>query len=178
MKTTQNNLGDKYDYRVSIIHWLSAFFILSLIPTGKILRDTEGGFAKLALYQYHVAIGTVVFLLTFYRIYLFYTKHRPAALQTGWVWHDRLIFWSHRAFYWLLIILGLSGLMTVLTTPQLRNALYNVDYKNLPRLIESEIFEVHEIASNVMIILLIAHIGGVILHYFRFKENTLERVFF
>jgi cytochrome b561 len=178
MKTVHNDLEDKYDFKVSIIHWLSAFFILSLIPTGKILRETEGGFLKLALYQYHVAIGVAVSLLTLYRVFLFFTRYRPKSVQTGWVWHDKLIYWSHRAFYWLLIILGISGLATILTTPQLKDALYNVDFKSLPKRVDSGIFDIHEIAANVMITLLIFHVGGVILHYIRFKENLLERIFF
>ena len=105
-----NNLSIKHDKRIIWIHWLSAILILSLIPTGKILRDTSVSATKLLLYQWHISCGILVFVMTIYRSYLFFTAGRPKKLETGWYVHNTVIVWVQRLFYITLWVLGISGL--------------------------------------------------------------------
>jgi cytochrome b561 len=177
MKKTTNDLAARYDTRVVIIHWISFLLIAALVPTGKILRDTPVGAYKMSLYQYHLVIGSLVFLMTIYRVFLFFTKARPPRLDMGWIWHNRLVVWVQRSFYLALLALGISGLAVAITTG-LGEAVYKNEVKNLPTSIDTEIFEVHEVMANILIVLFFAHVGGVILHYFRHKENVLQRIFF
>ncbi len=79
-----NDLTKKHDKRIIWIHWLSAALILTMIPTGKILRDTSVSSTKLLLYQWHITFGILVFIMTIYRSYLFFTAKRPQRLETGW----------------------------------------------------------------------------------------------
>ncbi len=166
----------RYDIRVVIIHWASFLLLAALVPTGKILRDTTVAADKLALYQFHFAVGTLVFLMTIYRAYLFFTKLRPPRLETGWTVHNRVIVWAQRFFYVALLALGISGLAVVISTGLLENV-WKQNIQAFPKTVDSEIFEVHEFMANALIVLFFAHIGGVILHYFRHKENVLQRIF-
>jgi cytochrome b561 len=176
MKNIQNDLTTRYNIQVVIIHWISFLLIAALVPTGKILRDTPVGADKMSLYQYHLVIGSLVFLMTIYRVILFFTKARPPRLDMGWIWHNRLVVWVQRCFYLALLVLGISGLAMAFTTG-LGNAVFQNDVKSLPPSVDGEVFEVHEFMANTLIVLFFAHVGGVILHYFRYKENVLQRIF-
>ena len=170
-----NDLTKKHDKRIIWIHWLSAALILTMIPTGKILRDTVVSSTKLLLYQWHITCGVLVFAMTIYRSYLFFTAKRPPRLETGWFVHNNIIVWVQRLFYIALWILGISGLATIFMADIISPVLQN-NWQKLPATVDVEIFDAHEFAGNLMIGLLIAHIGGVVLHYFRFKENVLKRI--
>lgn len=170
-----NDLTKKHDKRIIWIHWLSAALILTMIPTGKILRDTVVSSTKLLLYQWHITCGVIVFAMTIYRSYLFFTAKRPQKLDTGWFIHNNIIVWVQRLFYIALWVLGISGLATIFMADIIYPVLQN-NWQKLPATVDVEIFDAHEFAGNLMIGLLIAHIGGVVLHYFRFKENVLKRI--
>ncbi len=71
--------------------------------------------------------------------------------------------------------LEISGLLTVFIADIILPVLQN-NWQKLPLTVDVEVFEAHEFAGNLMIFLLIAHVGGVVLHYYRFKENVLKRM--
>jgi cytochrome b561 len=177
MTQVKNDLTARYDKRVVIIHWISFLLIAALVPTGKIMRETPVGLTKMVLYQYHFVIGILVFIMTLYRVYLFFTKPRPPLLETGLMLHNQVIVWVQRFFYIALLALGVSGLILVVTF-NLGGAILQNDVKMLPITIGGEVFEVHEIVGNLLILVFFAHVGGVILHYFRHKENMLKRIFY
>ena len=177
MNVIKNDMAARYDTRVVIIHWVSFLLIAALVPTGKILRDTTMAADKLVLYQFHFVVGTVVFFMTIYRAYLFFSKPRPSRLETGWTVHNRVIVWAQRFFYLALLALGISGLAVAVTTGLLENV-WKQNIQGFPQTVDSEIFEVHEFMANALIVLFFAHVGGVILHYFRHRENVLQRIYF
>ena len=98
MNVIKNDMAARYNIRVVIIHWVSFLLIAALVPTGKILRGMTVAADKLVLYQFHFAVGTLVFLMTIYRVFLFFTKQRPPRLETGWTMHNRMIVWAQRLF--------------------------------------------------------------------------------
>lgn len=172
-----NDLTIKHDKRIIWIHWLSAALILTMIPSGKILRDTDISSTKLLLYQWHITVGILVFSMTIYRSYLFFTAKRPPRLDTGRYLHNILILLVQRLFYIALWVLGISGIATIFVADIISPVLHN-DWQKLPATVDIAIFDAHEFAGNLMIVLLIAHVGGVALHYYRFKENVLKRIFY
>jgi cytochrome b561 len=172
-----NDLDARYNVQVIIIHWVSFLLIAALVPTGKILHETEVVAEKMLLYQVHIVVGIIVFLMTIYRSYLFFTKPRPPRLDMGLPLHNALVLWVQRFFYIGLLTLGISGLAVIFTTG-IGEAVLQNNINALPSKVDSEIFEVHEFSGNALIVLFFAHVGGVILHYYRKKENVLRRIFF
>jgi cytochrome b561 len=171
-----NDLDARYNMQVIIIHWVSFLLIAALVPTGKILHETEVVAEKMLLYQVHIVVGIIVFLMTIYRSYLFFTKPRPPRLDMGLPLHNTLVLWVQRFFYIGLLTLGISGLAVIFTTG-IGEAVLQNNINALPSKVDSEIFEVHEFSANALIVLFFAHVGGVILHYYRKKENVLRRIF-
>ena len=82
MNVIKNDMAARYDIRVVIIHWVSFLLIAALVPTGKILRDTIVAADKLFLYQIHFAVGILVFLMTIYRVFLFFTNKQKNEQRT------------------------------------------------------------------------------------------------
>jgi cytochrome b561 len=177
MNKIENDLTARYDRRVIILHWVSFLLIAALVPTGKILHETSVVSEKMLLYQVHIGIGILVFVMTIYRSFLFFTKPRPPRLDMGWKLHNSLVLWVQRLFYIALITSGISGLL-VITTTSIGEAVLQNSISTLPKTVDSEIFEVHEFVGNLLIVLFCAHVGGVLLHYFRQKENVLQRIWF
>lgn len=173
--TVKNNLSEKYSKGTMVIHWLSLLLILAMIPTGSIMADLPAGPEKIQLYKVHFILGNLIFLLTLLRTWFFFKKPRPAKLETGSAFHNKLVIWIEYSFYWVLIFLALSGIATNITA-ELGEAVMTGEYNLLPANMDFPSLEVHEILVKLLIALLIAHVLGVIMHYLRHKENTLKRI--
>lgn len=176
MKTiVKNNLSDKYSKGTIIIHWLSFLLIIALIPTGIIMEDMEPGVAKLNLLQLHVLVGIIVFVLTLVRVWFFFRHKRPSKLETGNAIHNKLVVWIENSFYYILILLCVTGIATILMG-NLGEALQSADASLLPIKLDIQALNVHKVSAILLIILLLGHIGGVINHYIKNKENTVKRI--
>ena len=171
----KNNLQDKYNKGTIVIHWLSLLLILGLIPSGFIMADTPVNETKVLLLRMHVIVGFIVFLATLLRVYFFFSKKRPTKIDTGSTFHNKLIVLIENSFYIVLLLICISGIAGVLMAG-LGGVIQSGDYKLFPTSMEVPPFVVHKIGAIGLIILLLAHIGGVINHYINFKENTIKRI--
>ncbi|WP_430615239.1 cytochrome b/b6 domain-containing protein [Flavobacterium sp. JP2137] len=177
MKTAvKNNLSDKYSKGTIIIHWVSFMLIILLIPTGFIMGNMEAGIAKLNLLRVHMFVGILVFALTLVRVWFFFRHKRPSRLETGNSLHNKLVIWIENSFYYILILLCITGIATI-AMGNLGEALQRADASLLPRNLDIPPLNAHKALSILLIALLIGHIGGVVNHYLKNKkENTLKRI--
>jgi cytochrome b561 len=175
MIDVNNDLSQKFSKGTRIIHWITALLIIILFPLGKYMDEIPIA-EKLGLIQIHAILGTVVLLLTLFRIYLFFKAPRPADLKTGSKINDLIAVWNHNALYLFLLGASISGIITLLIGGY-RGAIVNND----PTLVKphSEIFslEGHEIFVLLIVLFFVLHVLGVIKHYILTKENTLKRIF-
>ena len=170
-----NDLTKKFSKTTIVVHWLSAILIITLFPLGKYMAGLDPA-DKMGLIKLHSFLGVTILLITLFRIFLFFKHERPADLKTGSKFNDRLVVWNHNAFYYLLIILGLSGLGVLFT-----GGYIDAFGTNATEMIKSpdEIppLKIHGIMSLLAMLLLVMHVVGVIKHYIMTKENTLKRIF-
>lgn len=170
-----NDLTKKFSKATIWVHWISAILILTLFPLGKYMADLDP-IDKMGLIKLHSFLGAIILLLTLYRILIFFKHDRPADLKTGSKINDRLVKWNHNAFYYFLLIIGLSGLGVLFT-----GGYIDAFGANAPDMIKStdEIppLKIHEFMSLLTMLLLVMHVVGVIKHYIMTKENTLKRIF-
>lgn len=176
METTiKNNLSEKYSKGTIIIHWLSFVLIMALIPIGFIMSNMENGETKLVLLRVHIMVGILVFLLTLIRVWFFFKHKRPSKLQTGSRIHDKLIVWLENSFYFILILLSTSGITTAVFG-KFAEAVQKGDASLLAQTVEVPPMMAHKALAFILIILLIAHVGGVINHLVKTGENTIKRI--
>lgn len=171
----KNNLSEKYSKGTIIIHWVSLLLIILLIPTGFIMSDMEPGTAKLNLLRIHLLVGIVIFVLTLVRVLFFFRHKRPTKLETGKPLHNKLVVWIENSFYYLLILLCVTGIATI-AMGNLGEAVQHADASLLPKNLDVPPLGAHKALAILLIILLIGHIGGVINHYLKNKENTIKRI--
>jgi cytochrome b561 len=139
------------------------------------MSDTKPSDAKILLLRIHVFVGATVFILTLLRVWFFFKRKRPARLETGNPIHNKMIVWIDNSFYIVLLLLSISGILTVIQG-ELGQAIKTADYSLLPNKLEVAPLAAHQVLAKLLIALLIAHVGGVINHYIRVKENTLRRI--
>ncbi len=135
----------------------------------------ENDGTKLILLCVHILAGVLVFILTLFRVWFFFKHKRPSKLETGSAIHNKLVVWLENSFYFILILLSTSGLATVIFG-NFAEAIQNNDASLLAQTAEVPPLMAHKALAIILIILLIGHIGGVINHYIKTKENTIKRI--
>ena len=106
---------------------------------------------------------------------MFFKSKRPADLKTNSKINDKLIVWVHNLFYILLFAITISGIASILSGGYVE-ALesQNIQYIKAEQNIKA--LAGHELLDLIILILVLAHVVGVIKHYIKNKENTLKRI--
>lgn len=169
-----NDLSQKYSKSIIIIHWLSAFLMLFLFFMGKYMEDLQVA-DKLNILIVHALLGYGVLFLTLARIYFYFKSPRPEDLKTGAEWNDKLIKVIHKMFYFVIIIICMSGSATMFFGGYAEAIINNTPNVVLPK---NEItpLKVHALFSTLFMILFLSHVIGIIKHYIKTKENTIKRI--
>lgn len=170
----QNDLTDKFSKGTIIIHWVSALLIFTLFYLGLSMGDLEVA-DKMDLLKPHAALGLLVFILTVVRSVMFFRSKRPADLKTGSKFNDKLAVWIHNAFYILLLIIGTSGIATMIIGGY-GDALQTGDLTLIKAHEEIPPLNAHALAAYLTMVLVVLHIIGVVKHFVLTKENTLKRI--
>lgn len=171
----QNDLNDKFSKGIIIIHWVSALLIFALFFLGLAMDGLEVN-EKMALLKPHAALGLLVFILTLIRSVMFFKSKRPADLKTGSKFNDKLAVGIHNAFYILLLIIGASGIATMIIGGY-GDALQTGDLTLIKASEEIGPLKAHGLAAYLTMVLVALHIIGVVKHFVLTRENTLKRIF-
>ncbi|MCR9200201.1 MAG: cytochrome b/b6 domain-containing protein [Planctomycetaceae bacterium] len=149
-----------------VLHWLSALLILGMIPLGFLMQRADEG-TQLLLYRMHVAVGAVVLLLTLARVTwkLFDTRVLPVPGLAGvHVWG---MIGIHGLLYLGLLALLVSGVILNVQSG-LIEVIQGSSIEAIPDLSGFTARAAHGNLARIYIGLLIAHIGGVIVHQVRY----------
>lgn len=164
----------KYNKESIFIHWLTAGLILVLFPLGNELEDADPSI-RIALIAIHIVLGIVVLILSLFRSWQVMNRPQPAPLDTGSAINNALVKWVHRAFYFLLFAISISGIITVVAG-QYHKAISKNDTSIISSTPGFPILEYHDMFSKILMLLLVMHVVGVIKHYLIKKENPLKRI--
>ncbi|MEQ6124035.1 cytochrome b/b6 domain-containing protein [Pseudotenacibaculum sp. MALMAid0570] len=170
----KNDLSQKYSKATILIHWLTAVLIIALFPLGKYMSGISAS-EKMDLIKIHVILGSIVFVLTLIRSYLFFKSSRPEGIKTGSKINDKLAVWIHHAFYFLLIGISIAGIVTMMVGGYV-DALQTGAADLIQSKEELMPLKAHGLLATIMILLLVLHVIGVAKHYLITKENTLKRI--
>lgn len=145
-----------------ILHWVSAAFIVAMMPLGFLMQDAGEG-TKLLLYRLHAAVGILVLVLTVARLLwkLVDTKPVPPPGLTGL--HLRGMEVIHVLLYVLLLALAVSGIVLNFQSG-LIDLLRGSSQGGFPQFDELRSRSVHGLLARVYIGLLVTHIVGVLVH--------------
>ena len=171
----QNDLTDKFSKGIIIIHWVSALLIFALFFLGLSMADLDAK-EKMVLLKPHAALGLLLFILTVVRSVMFFSSKRPADLKTGSRFNDKLAVGIHNAFYILLLIVGASGIATMIIGGY-GDALQTGDLTLIKASEEIGPLKAHGLRAYLIMVLVALHIIGMVKHFVLTRENTLKRIF-
>lgn len=177
----------RYDDIAIGFHWLIALLILGLLGVGKFMTGLEPDDPlRFALTQWHKTFGITVLLLSVLRV-LWRLSHRPppdpASLPR---WQKFAAHGTHLLLYGLMLVIPITGWILVSVSPlDVDTLLFDVipwphlpPFPDLPNreALEHDFAEYHELAGNLLILLLLAHAGAALKHHFIDKDTILVRM--
>ncbi len=195
MTTTQ-----RYTNVARVLHWLTALIIVVMVGLGWYMTDlpkdapkqaafdlfdlglytwqlAEPGSPRMFYFNLHKSIGLSLFVLVLLRVLWRVTHTPPALLANYQAWERKLATAAHHTLYLLMVAIPLTGLLMSLNSKFGINwfgihVLDGVDNKPL----REQFAEFHEFGVNLLIVILILHVGGALKHHFIDKDATLERM--
>ncbi len=181
------SVEQRYGDVAVIFHWLIALLIIGLLAIGKYMASLDDNDpVRYALTQWHKSFGITVLLLSLLRLAWRFTHTPPPELKTIPNWQQRAASFAHVLLYVLMIAIPLTGWIMVSASPlNLETILFNViEWPHLPpfdtldnrEAIAHSFHEYHELAANLLILILLAHIGAALKHHWFDKDTTLLRM--
>lgn len=159
--TTHEKLG--YSSIQIALHWSIAALVLFQLVFGESMvaatdaAETGEALASqdAALATAHYWVGISVLILVALRLGIRLRSGLPATAENNMLLAP-LARATHWAFYVLLVIVPVSGLLTVYVNP--------------------DIGELHQLAKPVFIVLIALHAGAALFHHFVLRDGTLKRM--
>ncbi|MGY6710099.1 MAG: cytochrome b [Rhizobiaceae bacterium] len=160
------------------IHWLTALLILMAIITGFRAAGSIDPAAKAALLRVHIPAAIIILLLTIGRIvWWFFLDKKPLPVQGSPAWQERLARAVHVLFYVVILGMAASGIgMMVLSGAG--PAVFGGTGAELPNFMQYPPRIPHGLGANLLIALLIAHVGAALYHHFIRRDGLLWRMWY
>jgi cytochrome b561 len=172
-------IAPAYTITARVLHWITAFLILSMIPLGIVIARDWGGSAQDFLYDLHRSIGAAVIPLVILRL-IYRWAHPPLPLPDNIAAiQRRAAHATHWSLYALLIVQPFTGWIA---TSAYRAPVIVFGLFELPpiwpenRAFSEQLFSVHNLIGIAIACLAAAHIAAALYHHFVRKDRILMRM--
>jgi cytochrome b561 len=172
-------IAPAYTITARVLHWITAFLILSMIPLGVVIANGWGGSAQDALYDLHRSIGMAVIPLVILRLINRWANPPlplPDDIQAVQRFAAHAMHWS---LYALLIVQPLAGWIA---TSAYRAPVTVFGRFELPpiwpedRAFSERLFSVHSLIGIVITCLVAVHVGAALYRHFVREDRILTRM--
>jgi len=168
-----------YTMAARVLHWITALFILLMIPLGVMIANGWGGSQKDLLYDLHRSLGAVLILILVLR--LFYRLANPPLPLPNDIpaMQQRAANMTHWSLYALLIAEPFLGWAATSAYPA---AVTVFGWFKLPSIwpvnsaLSELLFSVHRWIAFAIAFLVVAHIAAALYHHFVRKDRMLMRM--
>lgn len=161
------------------LHWITAIFVLSMIPAGIIMGQIKGGPLQNFLFDYHRSVGVVLFFITLVRL-AYRLSNPPLPLADDIAgWQKGLAHGVHFALYTVLLVNPLIGWVGTSAYGAKIKVFWLVE---LPAIIGKDrpfsetVLELHAYLGLAAAALVCLHLAGVFYHQFIRKDGVLMRM--
>lgn len=177
----------RYSPVAAILHWAIAALIIGQIIGGKYMHGLANASpVKFDLYQLHKSIGLTILLLSLLRLGWRLTHRAPALPDAMPSWQKLAARATHWIFYALMILTPLAGWAIVSVSPtDIPTKIFGtVPVPDLPffggaadrEAVEHIMEERHELLANIILALLVLHVGAALKHAFFDKDGVFASV--
>jgi len=104
----------RYSNTAVALHWITVALVLTQVVIGFAFAEfMEKGPARSELFAWHKTLGATILVLALIRLAYRLKNPPPPFPPELATWRRTAAVWNHRAFYFLLIVLPLTGLIAV-----------------------------------------------------------------
>lgn len=168
---------EPYSRRMLMVHWLTLALLVIAWYLGDTLVDERAEkSATMTGYLVHALVGGTVLMVTAMRMVYRSVDKMPHPASNSLM--DIFAREIHHALYLLLVLLPLTGFMTLLTS-DVGVALVTANAKFLPEKYtgpSAVSLDTHDILMTVLMVVVAIHILGVIWHQFILKDGLMSRM--
>ncbi|MBP6210133.1 MAG: cytochrome b/b6 domain-containing protein [Anaerolineales bacterium] len=172
------NAPKRYHPAHAAIHWLTALLVFMMLGVGKFVMPgvSPDDPQKPMMLASHTYIGGAIAVLVIIRLILRFTTRQPAPADAGNAFLNWIGKAVHILLYLLMIGMALSGLglFQMADLPAVFSAAKPYPsnfFEYLPRM-------GHGLASWILLLLVLLHVGAAFFHQFIKKDNLLARMWF
>ncbi len=172
----------RYSNVAVTIHWLTVALVLTQVTIGFTFAEfMELGPARDQLFIWHKTIGATILVLALIRLAYRLMNPPPPFPPELPHWRRIVAVWNHRLFYLLLILLPLTGLLTVsgMTKGPTTPLIGGIPLPVVPGVTEAmhDLFgDVHVALVVTTITLLLLHVGAALYQQFVEHDRTAGRM--
>jgi cytochrome b561 len=170
----------RYRKIVMWIHWITAILVVMQVYIGFTFHDLPRGTPERAfVFGWHKTWGVAILLLALARLTVRVMNPPPPFPSDYPRWQRMIAVWNHRLFYFLLILLPLTGLAAVSGRAEggwvpLQLGLSVPAIPGIPK--ENEFHEVHELLVWVTLALLAFHVTAALYNQFVYQGSVAGRM--
>lgn len=162
----------RYNNGAVILHWLTALLVVAQVVVGFAFANMERGPARNDLFTVHKTIGATILLVSLIRLGWRIANPPPPFPPQLPNWERLAAVWNHRAFYFLLIALPVTGLATVSAgaaaagraTTALLGGIPLPLLPGIPKSAGESIGDLHVMLVLVTLALLVLHVSAALKH--------------
>lgn len=166
----------KYSRTAIVLHWVIALALAFQISLGWSL-DALGS-RGFVLFQVHKSIGILILVLTLARVFVRFTKPRPAPAEGGW--GGALAKIVHIGLYGFMILAPLTGWALVSTAkvkiPTLIFGTVPLPHLPLPITANAIADKGHSVLAVLGMALLALHVAGALRHHLLIRDGLIWRM--
>ena len=172
----------RYSNTAVAFHWITVALVLTQVVIGFAFAEfMDEGPARAELFAWHKTIGALILVLTLIRLAYRLRNPPPPFPPELPRWRRIAAVWNHRVFYFLLIVLPLSGLIAVSGmspngTTQLVGGITIPIIPGIGKGPGETFGDLHVILVFTTIALLLLHVGAAIQQQFFEHDRTAGRM--
>ena len=162
-----------------ILHWLTAALVFTALFVGFVMVNSVGRHGVLVMV--HKTLGALILLVMVVRVANRTTHHPPAWPPTIGALEGRLVGYSEKLLYALLLLQPLVGWAMVSAAG---GPVVVFDALRLPRIAPFDLQlywilrQAHSVIAYTLMAVIAAHISAVLWHTFALRDRLLERMTF
>ncbi|CAM2188706.1 superoxide oxidase [Paraburkholderia sacchari] len=173
-----NAARERFSTSMIVLHWLIAVAIIAMLAMGLYMVGLPRGLPfKASLINFHKSLGLTVFLLVMIRIVTRAVHGRPP-LPPMRAWQRAAAITSECLLYVAMVLIPVTGYLGSSFNT------YGTRFWGLPlpkwgwddKVLRQFFFDIHDISTWVLIVLIVLHIVGALKHQLIDKDRLLARM--
>lgn len=168
----------KYGAVAVSIHWISALAIIAMLGTGFRATSLVESGDKAAILLAHVALGSLVLILTLARLaWWFWADKKPEPPKGDPASQTKSAKAVHVLFYIVILGMAASGIGMIALSGAAA-ILFGDASQSLPDFQEFLPRGPHGLGARLMVALFILHVGAALYHHFIKKDGLIRRMWY